>query len=65
MDIAGMSTAMSNMQTQSQHATKVSSMVKDQIELTGQMALQLIQSAAPAPVVDPTSPLGHTIDVHV
>jgi hypothetical protein len=65
MDIASMSTAMSNMQTQASHATKINSMVKDQIEATGQQALQLIQSAAPVPTVDPSSPVGQNIDIRV
>ncbi|MET4160700.1 hypothetical protein CFI10_08015 [Marinobacterium iners] len=65
MDIASMSTAMSNMQTQASHATKINSMVKDQIEATGQQALQLIQSAAPVPTVDPTSSVGQNIDIRV
>jgi hypothetical protein len=59
MDIASMSTAMSNMQTQASHATKINSMVKDQ------QALQLIQSAAPVPAVDPTSSVGQNIDIRV
>jgi hypothetical protein len=65
MDIASMSSAMSNMQTQASHATRVSSMVKDQIELNGQQALQLIQSAAPTPTVDPASPVGQNINLRV
>ena len=65
MDNASMSTAMSNMQTQASQATKINSMVKDQIEATGQQALQLIQSAAPVPTVDPTSSVGQNIDIRV
>jgi hypothetical protein len=53
------------MQTQATHATKINSMVKDQIETTGQQAVQLIQSAAPVPTVDPTSPVGQNIDIRV
>jgi hypothetical protein len=47
------------------NATRVSSMVKDQIELNGQQALQLIQSAAPTPTVDPASPVGQNINLRV
>lgn len=69
MDIAGMSTAMSNLQTRTEHAVKINSMVKDQMEAVGQQALKLIDSAAPvaAPVAapDPSSPLGHNIDIRV
>ncbi|WP_027852458.1 YjfB family protein [Marinobacterium litorale] len=62
MDIAGLSTAMSQMQTQTEHATKVHSMVKDQTEAMGEQALALIESAAPRPV-DPASSLGQNIDI--
>lgn len=65
MDVASLSTSMSQYQTQVDHATKVSSMVKDQIEQTGEMALQLIDSAAPVSAPDPSSPLGQTIDIRV
>jgi len=65
MDIASMSTAMSQMQTQTSHATKINALVKDQIEANGQQALQLIDSAAPVAQADPSSPLGQSIDVHV
>jgi len=65
MDIASMSTAMSNYQTQATHASKIGSMVKDQMEATGQQALQLIESAAPVATVDPSSPVGQNIDIRV
>lgn len=64
MDIASMSTVMSQMQTQTTHATKIGAMVKEQIQVSGQQALQLIDSAAPVATVDPSSPLGQNIDVH-
>ena len=65
MDIAGMSTAMSNLQTRTEHAVKIYSMVKDQMEAVGQQALKLIDSAAPVAAPDPSSPLGHNIDIRV
>ncbi|GAA0682460.1 hypothetical protein GCM10009104_04170 [Marinobacterium maritimum] len=65
MDIAGMSTGMSQLQTQTEHAVKINRMVKDQMEAVGQQALQLIESAAPVAAADPSSPLGHTIDIRV
>lgn len=65
MDIASVSTAMSNAQTQVTHAAKINSMVKDQIEASGQQALQLIDSAAPVASVDPSSPVGQNIDIRV
>ncbi|GAA0786617.1 putative motility protein [Marinobacterium sediminicola] len=65
MDIAAMSTTVSNQQTQTQHAVKINQMVKDQTEAVGQQALQLIASAAPVVAPDPSSPLGHNIDIRV
>lgn len=65
MDIASVSTAMSNAQTQVTHAAKINSMVKDQIEASGQQALQLIDSAAPVASVDQSSPVGQNIDIRV
>ncbi|MGB2131098.1 MAG: YjfB family protein [Marinobacterium sp.] len=65
MDIAALATGMSQYQTQTEHAVKVTSMVKDQMELNGELALQLLQSVAPVAAPDPSSPLGHNIDVQV
>ncbi|SIQ66374.1 YjfB family protein [Marinobacterium stanieri] len=65
MDVAALGTSMSQYQTQTDHAVKVTSMVKDQIEQNGEMALQLIQSAAPVAAPDPTSSLGQNIDIRV
>lgn len=65
MDIASVSTAMSQLQTQTSHATKINVLVKDQIEANGQQALQLIDSAAPVAQADASGPLGQTIDIHV
>jgi hypothetical protein len=63
MDIAALSTAMSQQQLQADHATKINSLVKNQMEATGQQALALIESATPRPV-DPASPVGQNIDVY-
>ncbi|WP_019619988.1 putative motility protein [Amphritea japonica] len=43
-------------------ALAVAGKAKDNIELQGAMALQLLESAAMA-AVDPTSPLGQSIDI--
>lgn len=43
-------------------ALAVAGKAKDNIELQGAMALQLLESAAMA-AVDPTSPLGRSIDI--
>jgi len=64
MDISSLATLMSQTETQQAHATKINSMVKDQIEANGAQALQLIESTTPRPV-DPSSPLGQNIDIHV
>ncbi|MBA4502565.1 putative motility protein [Marinobacterium marinum] len=65
MDIAAMSTGMSHLQTQTEHAAKVNSVVKDQMEAVGQQALQLIESAAPVAVAKPEGALGHRVDIRV
>ncbi len=65
MDIAAMSTGMSQLQTQTDHAAKMNGIVKGQMEAVGQQVLQLIESAAPVSAPDPSSPLGHAIDIRV
>ncbi len=42
-------------------ATAVAGKAKDNLELQGAMALQLLESAVQ--ITDPTSPLGQTIDI--
>lgn len=65
MDIAAMSTRMSHWQMQTDHATRVNQLVKDQMEAVGQQALQLIESAAPVAAPDPASSLGQSVDIRV
>ncbi|MBV0933713.1 YjfB family protein [Marinobacterium weihaiense] len=65
MDIAAMSTGMSQLQTQSEHAVKASNLVKDHMEMVGEQVMQLIDSVAPVAAPDPSSPLGHSIDIRV
>lgn len=43
-------------------ALAVAGKAKDNLELQGAMALQLLESAAMA-AIDPTSPLGQSIDI--
>ncbi len=65
MDVAALGTSMSQYQTQTTHAVKATNMVKDQIEKNGELALQLVQSVAPAAAPDPSSSLGQNIDIRV
>ncbi|MBR9829848.1 MAG: putative motility protein [Oceanospirillales bacterium] len=60
MNIAGMSTAMSNLQTQTDHSVKSHNLAKDHMEMVGEQVMQLIDSVTPA--VDLSSPLGQNIN---
>lgn len=65
MDMAAMSTGLSQWQTQVDHSVRVNQVVKEQMEAVGEQVLQLIDSAAPVAAADPSSPLGQTIDIRV
>lgn len=64
MDIAATATGMSQLETVTQHASKMNSLVKDQMEATGQQIMHLLETSTPRPV-DPSSPLGQNIDIKV
>ncbi|TCK08780.1 putative motility protein [Marinobacterium mangrovicola] len=64
MDIAGTATSLSQLDMATQHATKMTKMANDQIDMQGQQVMQLLQSTTTRPV-DPSSPLGQNIDIEV
>ncbi|GGC02190.1 hypothetical protein GCM10011352_30480 [Marinobacterium zhoushanense] len=64
MDISSIDTLMNQAMTQQAHAAKINSMVKDQMETNGALAVELVESASTRPV-DPSSPVGQNIDIHV